>query len=89
MRNTVVIYLDADLNDSVDIHTSSSASISSVQLLFFFIILKPFFFYTFSPKPEEQMHFFQFALFLILTTSGIYLSLYRMDTLVLFLMPPE
>lgn len=89
MRNTVVIYLDADLNDSVDIHTSSSASIFSAQLLFFCLLYSIFFFYILSPKPKEQRCFFQFALFSILTTSGIYLSMYLMDTLVLLLMPPE
>lgn len=48
MRNTAVIYLDADLNDSVDIHTSSSASVFSAQLRFSIVLQHFLLLYTFS-----------------------------------------
>lgn len=46
MRNTVVIY--SDLTDSVNIHTSSSASVFSANLFFVVVLQYDFLLYTFS-----------------------------------------
>lgn len=65
MRNTAVIYLDADLNDNVDIHTSSLASFLLPNSFFvlFFSFKHYFLLSTFSLAYRTKV-FLQFAVFL-------------------------
>lgn len=90
MRNTVVIYFNADLNDSVDIHTCSSISTFSAQQLFFLLFYSIFSFTYVLISLKNTGVSFTLPFFKILTIFGIiYSYIYLMDTLVLFLMPPE